>query len=1069
MKQINFRIRDTGDFTASLSLLKTLPEYQTANDVLSIVVLGVNKIDFAQKMISSWQEKGMKGHLVGFTAHTQICDGVKIQKQITLTVFIFNSSSADVYVLNSDDKPYIEHAAEFSKIVSAEKNAKAVQVFVNVFDKKEPESFYNNLNFDFDRVPVVGGSGGTEFDPTAGDGIFLFTGEKILSNSVIAIIYKGEELFVHTETELGWIPIGSEHEITKVTGTKLVSEVDGKPAVELFEKYLGIARDNFFSANVIDFPWHIVRDGTDLILSPVGKNKDNDIVFSATINEGEKFHFAFGSVRRILSNSEIFARRLVHVQPQAVFLTVCEARQSYLNENEQTEIDFFSYVCPSVAGGGAFGELSSVAGKVRGVNCAMVLLAMREGLPESVEPEGNFKAPTGQKNGPMPLLDRLYNFIKVTSDEYAVLREHERELELRRFAEAEKAANEAKSDFLSNMSHEIRTPISAVLGMNEMILRESRNPAITAYSENIAGAGNTLLSLINDILDFSKIEAGKMEIIPASYSFASLIYEIIVMMSGKAESKGLNFALQIDPEIPDSLNGDMLRIRQILLNILSNAIKYTKKGQIELTASFMKVGPTKVAITFHVLDTGSGIKEEDIPKIFKPFERVDQNHTKAIEGTGLGISITTRLLELMKSRLEVRSEWGRGSDFYFTIEQDVLDWKSSGDFEERARENSKHERERAKAEAFHAPDAIILAVDDTPMNLAVIKSLLKRTEIQIETASSGREAIDLASKQRFDLILMDQRMPELDGSETLKEIRSLGEKSPNIKTPVVVLTATAIAGTREKLIADGFDDYLSKPVNPADLELVILRYLPPEKIKSVQAPDDLGPSMPESDFPENVTFTPINSEDVLFDDGRIPDGEPEEEEEPLFIALKKIPGLDLAAGLAYCGGKDAFKELIEVFTNSSTEGADVIEEYFKAADWENYTVKVHALKSSARIIGAAALSADAAYLEQCGNEENIDEIKAKTEKLLFDYRCLVLKIREAMDSLKKNISPAELESAFLAVGEFIKAGDFSAASSVISELNTYALPESKREKVAKIILAIETRNAGEIFKILEEK
>ena len=391
------------------------------------------------------------------------------------------------------------------------------------------------------------------------------------------------------------------------------------------------------------------------------------------------------------------------------------------------------------------------------------------------------------------------------------------------------AASEAKSAFLSHMSHEIRTPINAVLGMNEMILRESDDSDIISYSNNIKSAGNSLLVIINDILDFSKIESGKMEIIPGDYGLTSLLNDLVNLIKVRIDAKGLKLILDISPDIPVNLFGDEVRIKQIVTNILANAAKYTEKGSVTLKVYCNRISddPDNILITFSVKDTGIGIKKENLDQLFSEFERFDLKRNRNIEGTGLGMAITKNLLELMGSNLTVESEYGVGSEFSFTIKQGVRNWEPIGDYKAALKTISN--KKEKYVPRFIASNAHILVVDDTMVNLIVFKGLLNKTCIQIDTADSGRRGIELASTIKYDMIFLDHMMPEMDGIDTLKELRSIPD-CINKDTPVIILTANAITGAKEFYLKEGFNDYLTKPINSELLEEMIFHYLPGDKI-----------------------------------------------------------------------------------------------------------------------------------------------------------------------------------------------------------------------------------------------
>ncbi len=394
-----------------------------------------------------------------------------------------------------------------------------------------------------------------------------------------------------------------------------------------------------------------------------------------------------------------------------------------------------------------------------------------------------------------------------------------------------RAQSEAKSNFLANMSHEIRTPINAILGMNEMILRESTDDTIRSYAYDIERAGVNLLSLINDILDFSKIEAGSMEIIDVEYEISSLIHDVINMIRIKTDEKGLKLKMELDPNIPEKLYGDEVRIRQILINLLNNAVKYTEKGSITLRIYGGFAEGDKVLLTCEVADTGRGIREEDQEELFDKFKRMDQQANRNVEGTGLGLSITANLISLMNGKIEVHSIYGTGSTFTVSLEQKVIKWNPVGDIEKRYRDSEKN-RPKGKG-LFTAPDARILVVDDTNVNLTVVKALLKRTLICVDTASSGKECLNMIRETHYDCIFLDYRMPEMDGSETLVEMKKNTDHL-NTETPVIVLTANALTGAKERFLDEGFDDYLSKPIDADKLDKVLEHFLPEEKVKRIE-------------------------------------------------------------------------------------------------------------------------------------------------------------------------------------------------------------------------------------------
>ena len=534
------------------------------------------------------------------------------------------------------------------------------------------------------------------------------------------------------------------------------------------------------------------------------------------------------------------------------------------------------------------------------------------------------------------------------------------------------AASAAKSQFLAQMSHEIRTPINAVLGMNEMILRESKNGDILEYASNIQSAGRTLLTLINSILDFSKIEDGKMEIIPVRYETVTLIDDLENMISEKAKKKGLTFQTEISPNIPSSLYGDDVRIRQIITNLLTNAVKYTHEGSVTLKIDGREIDADTFEMQVKISDTGIGIREEDLGKLFKSFIRLDEERNRNIEGTGLGIAIVQKLLAMMNSNLEVSSVYGKGSTFSFKLIQKIIDRNAVGNYYEN---KIKYLDKNASNKYLVATGAKVLAVDDNNMNLKVIRGLLKRNEIVPDLADSGQQCLEMARKNFYHIIFLDNMMPVMNGVETLKHLQQ--EKILNEKTSVIMLTASAIAGMRELYLKEGFDDYLSKPIEVPELELMLQKHLPPEMISF------------KVDEAKTVDAAEIEKE-IEVDAGEI----------------NTETGLEYSAGIM-----ELYQDILQTFANLKDEKKLSLQKSFDAGDWKNYTVYVHALKSNAQSIGADKLFNAAKDLEAAGKKitaENISESERNSAvEFIKENHAALLKMYDKIADKAKNIFATE--------------------------------------------------------------
>ena len=981
MKQIQYIYEDADSFRKKLAEVRAESKQINASNTLIHIFSTNTDKELIKRLCFAIENDFPEAVYIGCTTNSNIVDGKFNEDCISIAFSLFTDPGTRIDIWHQPLEGYSakQMLDTVPQIRSEFRNVKAIEALVSSYGMMESNLTKSFADFKPDGKLLFGG--GAYTGDSNSDSFVFAKGWAPDNKSLVIVLYSGDALHFDARHISGWRPLGRSFSVTSVEGNVLKT-LDNKPAFEVYSQYLGIENDDSFQSNSIEFPFMCrTDDGKNILRTPVSSNPDGSIVMFSEIDNFDTVRLSYGNKSFISDRIVREAQSLCEFRPDSIELFSCVARRAFWADDIDRESSIFQKIAPT-NGFYTSGELMTENEKLYHYNETLLIVAIREGEPKRNIP--NLDAEAISKSSKS--FDRkLAQFISTATTE---LEQTNRELDemvkdvenSRRIAEE---ANLAKSNFLANMSHEIRTPINAILGFDTMILRESGNKAIIKYANNIMRAGSNLLTIINDILDLSKIESGKMNIVNVEYELSSLILDVVNMMTMKAEEKGLRVSVDVDTDIPSWLYGDDVRIRQVIVNLMNNAVKYTETESIALAIKGTREGEYEI-LHVEVRDTGMGIKPEDMDKLFEKFARIEEEKNHNVEGTGLGMNITINLLSMMDSKLNVESEYEKGSCFSFDIKQKVVREEPIGDIGKRSME---YHGETSYSSSFTAPDANILVVDDNTMNREVIIGLLSDTKIHFDQADGGLVCLEKTAQAKYDLILLDHMMPDLDGIKTLQRIRE-DKDNPNRETTIICMTANAITGAKEEYLDAGFDAYISKPVKPDSLERMLIKRLPPELV--VMA-DRNAVSSVNDDCSDNESDTATQN----------PNSD-------LLAEASQISGIDIETAMSNLASEDRVLHTMKIFLTASDVEADYLlncldrindvnssaKEINQAV--EEYRIKVHSMKSTSLTIGAVMVSNMAKFLEFSAKDNNLENIKSVTIPFINEWKALTSRMKEVL-------------------------------------------------------------------------